>query len=326
MSKRSIKIKTLEEKLAANFNKKSQEPVKEIIPDYVNEDGPCSEGDPQDVPCENNISSIPDYLTIAKEYINTIIIPLFDYPSHLLNVTDLSEFAISLAALFEECKVTSVEDASRIKGIINSDLIHYNRNRGFVPHRTLLERLGMYKEINVDRKALRTSIDNCKAGIDKYKILKKEEKEKAIQEDNKLINNIIDSIKPKVEKYKNLEQRIIDSEEAYSLESSKDSRASCNNVIKDNISNTKKFLNNKSIDNNYEHVNHPSHYNNYDKEVIDMMEAIWGPEETAIFCKLNAFKYRLRMGTKPDNNIQQDLEKEKWYLNKYHELLKKINK
>ena len=82
---------------------------------------------------------------------------------------------------------------------------------------------------------------------------------------------------------------------------------------------------NNSMDNNYEHVDHPVHYNNYDVEAIDMMEAIWGPEETAIFCKLNAFKYRMRMGTKPDNNINQDLEKEKWYLNKYHELLKKIN-
>jgi hypothetical protein len=70
----------------------------------------------------------------------------------------------------------------------------------------------------------------------------------------------------------------------------------------------------------YEMVNHPTHYNNYDKEVIEMMIDIWGPEETAIFCKLNAFKYRLRMGTKPDNDIKQDLNKEKWYLKKFHEL------
>lgn len=72
----------------------------------------------------------------------------------------------------------------------------------------------------------------------------------------------------------------------------------------------------------YEMVNHPTHYNNYDKEVIEMMIDIWGPEETAIFCKLNAFKYRLRMGTKPDNDIKQDLNKEKWYLKKFHELKK----
>lgn len=81
---------------------------------------------------------------------------------------------------------------------------------------------------------------------------------------------------------------------------------------------------NNTCDNPYEHVNHPQHYNNYDKEVIDMMLDIWGPKETAIFCKLNAFKYRMRMGTKPDNDISQDLKKEKWYLNKYHELKSKL--
>lgn len=70
----------------------------------------------------------------------------------------------------------------------------------------------------------------------------------------------------------------------------------------------------------YEHVNHPSHYNNYSKEVIDMMVDIYGKKNTALFCEMNAFKYRMRMGTKPDNPIQQDINKEKWYLNKKHEL------
>lgn len=79
--------------------------------------------------------------------------------------------------------------------------------------------------------------------------------------------------------------------------------------------------NTAGTDINYEHVNHPSHYNNYDKEVIDMMINIWGKEQTAIFCKLNAFKYRMRMGTKPENDILQDLKKEKWYLAKYNELI-----
>ena len=75
----------------------------------------------------------------------------------------------------------------------------------------------------------------------------------------------------------------------------------------------------------YEHVNHPNHYNTYDVEVIEMMERIWGPEKTAIWCEMTAFKYRLRMGTKPDNDILQDLNKEKWYLNKFNELKRKIN-
>jgi hypothetical protein len=70
----------------------------------------------------------------------------------------------------------------------------------------------------------------------------------------------------------------------------------------------------------YEYVNHPKHYNNYDVEVIDMMIRVFGTEATAAFCKLNAFKYRMRAGTKPDVTVEQDLDKEKWYLKKYEEL------
>lgn len=75
----------------------------------------------------------------------------------------------------------------------------------------------------------------------------------------------------------------------------------------------------------YENVNHPNHYNTYDVEVIEMMERIWGPEKTAIFCELNAFKYRMRMGTKPTSPVTEDLDKEVWYLNKMKELKNKIH-
>ena len=71
---------------------------------------------------------------------------------------------------------------------------------------------------------------------------------------------------------------------------------------------------------NYEHVEHPSHYNHYSSETIDMMVAIWGKEKVADWCEITAFKYRMRMGTKPDNSIEQDLKKEQWYLNKAKEL------
>jgi hypothetical protein len=70
----------------------------------------------------------------------------------------------------------------------------------------------------------------------------------------------------------------------------------------------------------YNHIN-PDHYRNYPIEVIDMMSAIWGKAATATFCEMNAFKYRMRMGTKPDNSIEQDLKKESWYLNKAKELV-----
>lgn len=73
----------------------------------------------------------------------------------------------------------------------------------------------------------------------------------------------------------------------------------------------------------YEMVDHPQHYNNYDYEVIDMMRKIYGDEKTAIFCELNAFKYRMRMGAKPTSPIQEDLKKEQWYLKKKKEILNK---
>ena len=72
---------------------------------------------------------------------------------------------------------------------------------------------------------------------------------------------------------------------------------------------------------NKEEVNHPKHYNKYSIEVIDMMERIWGTEATRIFCEMNAFKYRMRLGLKDDVNI--DIKKEEWYLKKAKELKNK---
>ena len=68
-------------------------------------------------------------------------------------------------------------------------------------------------------------------------------------------------------------------------------------------------------------VNSPPRYNQYPIEAIDMMVNIWGAKNTAIFCEINAFKYRMRLGHK--DNIEQDLAKEQWYLNKAKELINK---
>ena len=76
---------------------------------------------------------------------------------------------------------------------------------------------------------------------------------------------------------------------------------------------------------NYEMVNHPSHYNKYDIEVIKMMERIWGKDAVALWCTMTAFKYRMRLGEKPENPIEQDLKKEQWYLDKAKEYKEKIN-
>lgn len=62
----------------------------------------------------------------------------------------------------------------------------------------------------------------------------------------------------------------------------------------------------------------PSHYKQYPIESIDMMVSIWGKEKTRDFCLMNAFKYRMRLGHK--DAIEQDMAKEKWYLDKAKEL------
>lgn len=86
-------------------------------------------------------------------------------------------------------------------------------------------------------------------------------------------------------------------------------------------------------DGEYEMVNHPQHYNNYDVEVVDMMERIWGTKATMEWCKMTAYKYRMRMGTKPGKDetkesmkakLLEDFEKEQWYLDKAAELKEKL--
>lgn len=67
-----------------------------------------------------------------------------------------------------------------------------------------------------------------------------------------------------------------------------------------------------------EMVNHPSHYNQYPIETIDMMVSIFGKEYTRMWCIMTAFKYRMRLGHK--DGIEQELAKEQWYLNKAKEL------
>lgn len=69
---------------------------------------------------------------------------------------------------------------------------------------------------------------------------------------------------------------------------------------------------------NKEKVNHPKHYNRENAmECIEEMVMLFGVEETKIFCKLNAWKYRYRAAEK--NGIE-DLKKSDWYIQKYKEL------
>jgi hypothetical protein len=69
----------------------------------------------------------------------------------------------------------------------------------------------------------------------------------------------------------------------------------------------------------YDFVN-PKHYQEFSVEVIDMMAAIWGKEATALHCEMCAFKYRLRIGSKPNQSIEDELGKINWYMEKAKEL------
>lgn len=68
----------------------------------------------------------------------------------------------------------------------------------------------------------------------------------------------------------------------------------------------------------YEMVDHPTHYNKYDIEVVEMIKRVWNPFIASKWCEINAFKYRMRLGEKPDNPIEQDIKKENVYLDLYN--------
>lgn len=69
----------------------------------------------------------------------------------------------------------------------------------------------------------------------------------------------------------------------------------------------------------YDFIN-PNHYKQGSKEVIEMMELIWGKESLGVYCEMNAFKYRMRLGLKPEQSVERDLEKANWYEQKAKEL------
>ena len=70
----------------------------------------------------------------------------------------------------------------------------------------------------------------------------------------------------------------------------------------------------------YEEVENPEHYNQTSIEVWEMMLRIWGKEKFIAFCEMNAFKYRMRLGDKPNANIHVDLGKAKRHEDKAKEL------
>lgn len=64
-------------------------------------------------------------------------------------------------------------------------------------------------------------------------------------------------------------------------------------------------------------VNEPPHYE-HGMECIDEMILVFGKEAVMNFCLCNVWKYRYRAPYKGD--IEENMQKSRWYLNKYKEL------
>ena len=69
----------------------------------------------------------------------------------------------------------------------------------------------------------------------------------------------------------------------------------------------------------YDYSN-PDHYKKGYKEAWEMMVDIWGVDAYIAHCEMCAFKYRMRLGDKPDQPVERDLQKAKWYEDKAKEL------
>jgi hypothetical protein len=64
----------------------------------------------------------------------------------------------------------------------------------------------------------------------------------------------------------------------------------------------------------------PEHYKKLPKETIEIMVDIWGAEAVAIHCQISAFKYRMRLGHKEGQALEDEVGKIRWYEDKAKEL------
>ena len=83
-------------------------------------------------------------------------------------------------------------------------------------------------------------------------------------------------------------------------------------MSKDKITQKLDKINNLDQKEEYDFVN-PEHYKQGSMEVIDMMKLLWGTEALILHCEMSEFKYRMRLGRKPDQPTDRDLQKALWY-------------
>ncbi len=75
---------------------------------------------------------------------------------------------------------------------------------------------------------------------------------------------------------------------------------------------------------NYNSGGDSTHYNRGLVRGMDQMERIYGTYNLIIFCDMNIFKYRSRMGDKIGADIDTDLMKIRWYERKREELTERM--
>lgn len=337
------------------------EKARKIINKLREEDNnPCNDNTGDASAYTNNQLGTYDYYAMAEEYINKIILPLFiKVDSEKANNIDsmkLANFQSMLVSLFKDHNIRFLDDAinnKKLYDIIIADLIVFNFNEPLVNPEKLIHVL-----VEDHLTQFKSNYDKIESAIEKNNLIKDQSKNNEIcrikiNNDNKKItkNNLpqdlINSkaIVDKIIEYKNITNNTdnIDDEISFDqiekfvneVRGNYDKYYGVDNQVgelilsipEENMDTLTKPENNpcNMVENitTYEEVNHPDHYNVYDVEVVEMMERIFGIEETMLWCKLNAFKYRMRAGEKPTSTVEKDLKKEKWCLNKYKELKSK---
>lgn len=231
------------------------------------------------IPIEN-ITENSYFFKLADKYISNYNKFEFNIPNEVID-----NFAESASTSYKDI-MTKIDSIGNEKNEYKKCREYFNSEdtvRHLKEHYNSVDTLIARQNVNIDNGIYSTDEEKCKPANPKAKdLIKAKEIVKALREKD------ITTTKELMEKV---------------LSNNTNQPGEFVISIPQDYETTMEEVNNMENNNFYEHVNHPQHYNNYDKEVIDMMLDIWGPKETAIFCKLNAFKYRMRMGTKPDNDL-----------------------
>lgn len=89
--------------------------------------------------------------------------------------------------------------------------------------------------------------------------------------------------------------------------------------------NYQKMITKGKLKNEYDYIN-PTHYVQDDgRQTWEHMLDHWTYEQVALWCEMTAFKYKERIGKKPNEHPKRELDKIEWYDSKAKELREKAN-